>query len=252
MNLASELADIKPQVSTSPWDGYEHYRGYAVMMLPFSSGHLLGLRVFPENDFAPYTSVWHCPPRGDWSIYNDGPSLQTTCPRLWGPALRDAVLATIDVTWTGPDELRIEMEEPRLEWTMTMTDSRLLRIMNAVNAAMPLWTWKPRSLVRNREWLAKRLLGMGDLRLAFDAPSGQDVVFMPEQTFFIKSSRAVWEGHDLEHPVRLSENPTIGDVPLPNGPTFVIGQAHATIEQPDEYRRLRERFGAEGLTDKGN
>ncbi|MDQ4076252.1 MAG: hypothetical protein M3220_08395 [Chloroflexota bacterium] len=40
-------------------------------------------------------------------------------------------------------------------------------------------------------------------------------------------------------------NPTIGDVPLPTRPTFVIGQAHARIKDREEYRRTRERVQAE-------
>jgi len=240
MNLAGELRGIESRVRASPWAGHEHARGYAVMVLPFSSGHLLGLRVFPETDFAPYESVWHRTPEGDWSIYNDGPSLKTTCPRWWGPALRHAELTRIQSTWSGPNELRVEMEAPRLVWTMSMTAPLPLRVLNAVSAALPLWTWKPAPLLRVREWIAKRLLGMGDLRFSFVTPTRQEAVIMPEQVFFIGSSRATLEGRDLGHPVRLSRNPTIGDVPLPTRPAFVIGQAHARIADPEEYRRTRE------------
>ncbi len=240
--LADELQRIEPRVVTSPWPDHEHYRGYAVMVLPFSSGHLLGLRVFPENDFAPYKSVWHRTPEGDWSIYNDGPSLDTTCPRWWGPALRHADLTSIELTWTGPNELRVEMEAPRLMWTMLMTASPLLRPLNAVSAALPLWTWKPAPLLRIREWMAKELLGMGDLRFSFVTPSGQNAVIMPEQIFFIDASEAVWEGRDLGDPVRLATNPAIGGVPLPSRPAFVIGQAYARIKDRKEYRRTREEI----------
>ncbi len=58
--LASEPQRIEPRVGTSPWPDHEHVRGFAVMAPPFSSGHVLGLRVRPENDFAPYVSLWHC------------------------------------------------------------------------------------------------------------------------------------------------------------------------------------------------
>jgi len=37
-----------------PWLGYEYVRGWGVFALPFNSGHVLALRVFPENDFSPY------------------------------------------------------------------------------------------------------------------------------------------------------------------------------------------------------
>ena len=246
MNLAEQVRDIEPQVRASPWTGHEHYRGYAVLALPFSSGHLLGLRVFPENDFAPYKSIWHRTPEGDWSIYNDGPSLRTTCPRWWGPALEHAELASFQLTWTGPNRLRVEMEEPALAWTMSMTAPPLLRVLNAVTAALPLWTWKPALQQRIAEWMAKWLLGLGDVPFSFVTPSQQSAILVPERQFFIDSSQATWQGRDLGEPVELDENPTIGQVRLPTRPTFVIGQAHARIPDLEEYREARELVGAEG------
>ncbi len=59
MNLASQLRNLEPRVTASPWKGFEHVHGFGVMALPFSSGHVLALRVFPENDFAPYITIWH-------------------------------------------------------------------------------------------------------------------------------------------------------------------------------------------------
>jgi len=247
MNLATELKDLQRNVRPSPWKGYEHFRGYGVMMLPFSSGHLLGLRVFPENDFAPYHSVWHRDPDGNWSIYNDGPSLNTTCPRWWGPALEHNKLTKIDLMWTGPNDLKVEMKEPQLKWRMKMTDTSLLRWVNAANAAMPLWTWRLKPLVRLREWLAKQTLDMGDIRFAFTTPRGQEAVFITEQLFIIKSSEASWKGEDLGDPVRLEENPTIGDVPLPTRPIFVIGEAHGKIVDEEEYEKTREKMREENI-----
>jgi hypothetical protein len=191
MNLAKRLKNINPKIKASPWNGYEHFRGYGVMSLPFSSGHLLGLRVFPENDFAPYHSVWHRSPAGDWSIYNDGPSLQTTCPRWWGPALRHAELKSIDLMWTGPNRLRVEMENPSFLWEMNLSAPLLLRILNNMSAAMPLWTWKSAPLLRIREWMARNMPGMGDLHFSFMTPSGQPAIILPEEIFFIKSSKAI-------------------------------------------------------------
>lgn len=115
MNLARKASAVAPRTGTSPWDDHEYGRGYAVLVLPFSSGHQLGLRVFPENDFAPHVSVWHRPPGEAWSTYVDGPSLETACPRYWGPALDSAALAAIDVAWTGPTELHVETEAQELD-----------------------------------------------------------------------------------------------------------------------------------------
>lgn len=239
MELASKLERIQPRISTSPWGGHEHVRGYAVMALPFSSGHVLGLRVWPENDFAPYVSVWHRTPGGDWSMFSDGPLLEATCSRYWGPAIEKAQLARIDLVWTGPNELRVEMQEPSLVWRVSMAAPPFLRVMNAVSGSLPLWSWKPVPMLRMRQWMARRLLGMGDIRLSFDTPGGQDAVIMPERIFFIDASKAVLDGQDLGEPVRLAENPTIGGIPMPARPTFAIGQAHMRIRDHEEYRRTR-------------
>lgn len=239
MDWSQNTQSIPRRVTSSPWSGYEHVRGYGVLSLPFSSGHNLGLRVFPESDFAPYVSVWHQTPDGNWSIYNDGPSLNVTCPRWWGPALSNAALASIDVSWTDRDALRVEMESPRLTWTMKLLTPPALEAMNAVSARLPLWTWRFRVLRRLREWGAERA-GMGSLQFRFTTPSGHDTTIMPEQVAFIRSSDASWNGQPLGDPVRLDETPTIAGVPLPRGPTFMIGQAHARITNEEEYRRTRE------------
>lgn len=80
MDLAEKVGAIEPRTGRSAWNGHEYGRGYGVLNIPFDSGHMLGLRVFPENDFAPFDSVWHRPPDGDWAISVDGPSLETACP----------------------------------------------------------------------------------------------------------------------------------------------------------------------------
>jgi len=242
MHLAHQLRDIEPSICTSRWSGHEHFRGYGVMVLPFSSGHLLGLRVFPQNDFAPYHSVWHCTPGGRWTIYNDGPSLETTCPRWWGPALEHAELNKIRVRWTGPNDLRIEMDQPRFRWTLTMKETPLLRMLNPLSASMPLSTWRKKSTLRMREWMAKNIFGMGNLKFSFTTPSGHQAIIMPQRNYFIRHSEASLEGHDLGIPIRLNNNPYIGDVPLPTRPVFIIGQAHAKIKDPEEYKKSRELY----------
>jgi hypothetical protein len=130
---------------------------------------------------------------------------------------------------------------------MSMTASPFLRVLNVLNAALPLWIWKLAVQRRIGEWMAKRLLAMGDIPFSFVTPSQQDAILIPRRIVFIDSSEAVWEGHDLGEPVRLQANPTIGGIPLPTRPTFVIGQAHARILDRTEYRRTRESVRGETL-----
>lgn len=244
MNLRRKANAIEAGSRTSPWPDHEHARGYGALELPFSSGHILGLRVWPQSDFTPWVSVWHRTPEGEWSIFNDGPSLETTCPRYWHPILQRSALADIDVTWIGANELRVEMDEPRLEWTMSMRAPLSLRALNAVNASLPLWSWRPGPLLELREWISKRLLGLGDVRLSFTSASGHEAVIMPQEIYYVDTSEAVLDGHDIGQPVRLETNPTIGDVPTPARPVFVFGQAHMQITDIEEYRRQREHVRA--------
>ena len=239
MNLAGRLDALEQKTGRSPWAGHEYGRGYGVLCLPFDSGHLLGLRVFPENDFAPYVSVWHRPPDDDWAIYVDGPALETACPRYWEPATRAVDFADVDLRWTGPATLRVEMDEPALEWTLSVGASPLLRALNAFNASLPRWTWRSRRLLGLREWVARRYLGYGDVDLSFTAARGHEVVLVAKECYRVVASSARLEGRDLGEPVALEQNPTVGDVRLPAAPSFVVGEAHATILDPEEYRRTR-------------
>lgn len=241
MNLAAKARSIEPRRGHSPWDDHEFGRGYAVLTLPFDSGHLLGLRVFPQNDFAPYVSVWHRPPDRTWAIYVDGPSLDTACPRYWEPATRTVGFASIDVRWTGPTDLRVAMDEPHLEWTLSMGAPPLLRLANTVNSRLPLWTWKRPSLLRLREWMARYYLDYGDIALAFTTASGHETVLVARENYVIHASMAHLDGDDLGEPVTLEETPTVGEVPLPTAPSFVLGEAHAKIVDRTEYRRTKER-----------
>jgi len=88
LNLSDRVGGIESRVGRSPWVDHEYVRGYSVTVLPFSAGDLLGLRVWPQSDFGPYASVWHRSPDGEWSMYSDGLSLETTCSRYWNPAIQ--------------------------------------------------------------------------------------------------------------------------------------------------------------------
>ena len=59
-DLAAALGDLQPVVGAAAWPGHEYVRGWGVFGLPFDSGHVLGLRVFPQNDFGPYV------PAAEW------------------------------------------------------------------------------------------------------------------------------------------------------------------------------------------
>jgi hypothetical protein len=211
--------------------GTEYARGWGVFALPFASGHVLVLRVFPASSFGPYRARWHRDPAGRWSIYVDGPRLDTACPRYFGPAAHATGYARIGLTWTGPATLRVTMDAPALEWTLTATSTRILALLNAMSAAMPQVTWRLRPLVRARERLAGAL-GMGQLRLTGTMPSGHTGMLMPGRMYFIDAARATLDGADLGPPARWPASPVIGGVPLPARGVLATGQAVFTLPGP--------------------
>jgi hypothetical protein len=246
-SVAARTSAIAEARGEAPWPGHEYVRGWGVFGLPFDSGHVLALRVFPQGSFASYRTVWHRDPAGRWSIFADAPRLDVACPRYYGPACDRVGLSRIDVAWTGPRDLRVNMDEPGLAWTLSVARSPVLGLLNPVAAAMPLSSWRPRALVRARELLAGAL-GMGRLELSGEMPSGHRGLLMPKRMYPVARSSATLDGTDLGRPTRLRENPTIGGVALPRRGVLSIGQAVWEIGDPEEYRRLRAEMeeGASG------
>jgi hypothetical protein len=239
VDLATELSRLSPRRGSFPWPNHEYVRGWGVFGLPFDSGHVLALRVFPENDFAPYSTVWHRTPNGSWSIFADAPRLDVACPRYYGPACRVTSLTHIELKWLGPMSLQITMRSPRFDWKVEATETPLLRILNRISPSLPLWTWKADVLVHAREFMAKSLLDMGSIRMRGMMPSGHIGTLMPERMYFIESSTATLDDVSLGRPTHLNEPPVIGNVTLPCRGVLAVGQAAWKILDPGEYQRTR-------------
>ena len=237
---AALTSAIDPDLGEAPWPDHEYVRGWGVFGLPFDSGHVLALRVFPQGSFGPYRTLWHRDPAGRWSIHADAQIVEHACPRYYGPACEHVGAARIEIAWTGPRTLRVTMDEPSLDWTVTATRSPLMGLLNPLSAALPLSSWRPPALVRARERLA-RALGMGRLQMSGVMPSGHSGVLMPQRMYFVDESSAVLDGTDLGSPTRLRENPTIGGVPLPARGVLAIGQAMWPIRDLDEFAGARRQ-----------
>ena len=242
LDLHGLLADIPEMKGHAPGKNQEYVNGWGIFALPFESGDVLALRVFPQNDFSPYRALWHRDPSGRWAIYVDGSRLDTACPRYFGSVCEYTGFAGIDVTWAARNSLRIRMTDPSLDWTVTAHSTRVLTFVNAISAKLPLASWRPQTLVRARERMAHRL-GMGHIQLNGVMPSGHTGHLMPEQMFFIDEARATLNGADLGRPVRLPSNPTIGEFRLPSRGVLVKGGAVWDVLDPVEYERTRAATG---------
>jgi hypothetical protein len=206
------------------WPDHEYVKGWGVFGLPFDTGHVLALRVFPHSTFGSYHTVWLRDPAGSWAIHVDGPRLETACPRYFGPACDHVGFATIGLDWTGPDTLRITADAPGLDVTLTARETAALRMANAMASAMPMWTWRSGALRGMRQLMA-RMLGMGRIELHGVTPSGHLGTSMPQRMYAVEEAHGTLAGTDIGRPVRLRENPDIGGAPLPARGVISIGQA---------------------------
>ena len=238
-DIATLVTSIPESRERFPWPDHEYVRGWGIFGLPFDSGHYLALRVFPQNDFAPYVTLWHRTPEGEWSIYADAPRLDVACPRYYGSVCTRTELRDIELQWTGPRSLHVSMPEPAVSLSVEITDNRVARMMNRMGPRMPLWTWRWRGLLAMREMMASRLLGLGRIELRGRAPSGHWGTLMPKRMYFIESAQATFEGEDLGRPTHLDDVATIGDVTLPARGVLAVGQAAWKILDPAEYEHLR-------------
>lgn len=244
-NLAAAVASIPPQSRPSPVRGYEHVRGWGLYPVSFDSGHVVAVRAFPESDFAPFRTVWHRTPGGEWAIYYDGPSADATCPRYYGPAAETVAPADISLRWPGAMDLRVEMDDPALELSATMAEPPAFRAVNAVNAAIPesaLRTW---SGLRAMEWVADAVLDLGNVSLSGPTPTGHAAVLLPRRLFPVVSASARLGGDDLGRPTRATAPPRFGAIRFPSRPVLALGRTYFRIRDYEEYRRtlveLRER-----------
>jgi hypothetical protein len=83
------------------------FSGYAVIGLPFQSGHVLALRRFSASSLGPaYTSVWHRDPSGRWTFYSTA-APDCSCARYFGARVHRNVITPINLEWTTPWTLRV-------------------------------------------------------------------------------------------------------------------------------------------------
>jgi hypothetical protein len=240
--LASELQSIPKMVIRSPLAGFEMVRGYGVPSLPFDTGNILALRVFPQNDFAPYITIWHRTPEGEWSIHVDGPRLDTACPRYFGAGAKHSTFAKIQLQWLDPMSLSIQMNQPRLDWTISMDEPSIFHLMNIIIPRLPeRFVRTPRSF-RLREWVGSALLGLGKVSPSAVTPNGQSSMFLTRRMFVIKDAKAQLDGKDLGRPVSLAVNPAIGNFKLPARPVFAEGRSYFETLDPAEYIKVKQEL----------
>ncbi|HEU5400764.1 MAG TPA: hypothetical protein VFU86_05365 [Terriglobales bacterium] len=235
------------QNSLVPAGECDRFAGYAVIGLPFVSGHVLALRRFPASSLGPgYTSVWHRDPGGTWTFYSTVAPEQS-CSRYFGSEIEHNVHAPIQIVWTAADTLRVVAECSRpIAWEITVGETTASRLMNFVARQLPDSLWQSRFMLHVMGVAARVLLGTGKMNLAGRTPNGQEFIANPKQVWVVKSSRAVVSGVDLGPAGPLASQARLNDFLLPQKGLFAV--ASAFLQSPTSLshavmRRAGAHFG---------
>jgi hypothetical protein len=239
MTMSARDAAMRTEAAQRRTEGPdERFAGYAVMGLPFASGHYLALRRFPSTPFERgYHAVWHRDPEGTWTFSVDARSSES-CPRFFDAAIAASVDAEIRLTWSGPSSLTVEVVDV-LTWTMELQTTAPTALMSGAGRLMPGAAWRSGAVLAAMGRMAGPILQAGRMELAGHAPNGQWYRAAPRRIWSVASSSAMVNGIDLGRPGELPRQAHIGDVPLPQRGIFLVGEA--TFEAFDPARHIAPR-----------
>jgi hypothetical protein len=191
--------------------------------MPFTSGHILGLRRFPASSIGPgYRSVWHRDPAGKWTFYQDQPA-ELACTKFFGAEVSEVIEAPVSIDWTGDMEFTVKVAD--LDWTVRLKPTPATRVMNAMGAAMPEKAWRMERLLNAMSKVAGPALGAGKVNLTGAAPNGQHFIANPLAMWIAESPRAVVAGEDLGPDGPAAEQAMLADFAIPQRGMFVFGRA---------------------------
>lgn len=215
-----QTADVVP-----PGSG-ERFSGYGVMGLPFASGHYLAFRHMTASSVGPrYRAVWHRNPAGQWAVYADAPP-EVSCARYIGSALTATYLSQIDLTWSGPASLTVEVPGV-LTWQFEISASFATRAMSGMGALLPASACHSSWLLRPMGVIAGPFLSVGKVKLLGLTPNGQTFGAIPRRVWRIEQSSAEVRGANLGKPAPLPQQERLADLLMPQRGIFYAENAMA-------------------------
>jgi len=212
----------------------DRFSGYAIVGLPFQSGHVLALRRFTASTIGPgYTSVWHRNPSGDWTFYSTvAPDL--SCARYFGGQIRHNVLTPIDITWKDAMRFRVAVGTT-IGWQVTLGTSLTSRLLNRIADVIPERAWQTPAVLRLMGVIARAMLATGPMNLTGLTPNGHRFVGNARRLWWIESSHAVIDGVNVGPLGPLVQQASLGDFLLPQRGVLTV--ARTRFEQPVNRKR---------------
>jgi hypothetical protein len=244
-----EVAEAVIQASELPDGLDERFAGYAVMGLPFASGHYLAFRHFPTTSIGQgYLTVWHRTPEGTWTIYADSPP-HLSCARYLATGPVGTETSAITVSWSGSHSMRVTVGD-WLSWDLDMGSSPATRLMSRVSGLLPDAAWRNNTVLTAIGYLAGPVLGVGRMRLHGTVPSGQRFQISPQLLWTVAASRAVIHGEDAGPPRALPRQDRFGDLWMPQLGLFVATTARFERHDLTSHAPLPSSFPSAPTTSK--
>lgn len=218
-----ESADKTESTTTTPTlpdDPAEYFSGYALMGLPFSSGHCLAFRRFPASSVGPgYHAVWLRTPAGRWTIYADVPP-EVSCARYFGTGVSETRQVAVSAVWTGPWQLSVRVPDV-VQWEIELSTTWATRVATSMARHMPDAAWRSDRVLGVMGAMMGPMLRAGRMGLAGRVPNGQSFQAKPLCVWTVKGSQARIEGVDAGTPRPLQVQERLADFWLPQRGLFV-------------------------------
>jgi hypothetical protein len=224
MKAPAEYARASEDNPTLPKGNCERVSGYGIMGLPFTSGHVLGLRRWTASSVGErFTSIWHRDPTGRWTFYESAPC-EVACSRYFGEGAERFQQVPIALDWQAPARLRISTTDGAVIWTVDMEATVRTRMMTAAASMLPMAAWRSGPVLRSMGAMAGRFLGVGKVQLTGTTSNRQHFDANPLRIWYVADSQAVVEGQDLGPIGALAEQAHMADFYFPQRGMFSVGR----------------------------
>lgn len=233
MKAPAHFARLAEEHPALPAGHGECISGYGVMGLPFTSGHVLGLRRWTASSVGEgFTSVWHCDPVGRWTFYETVGG-DSGCTRYFGAAVDRVEVGPIELEWETSNRLRVRTADATVDWTIEAGATPVTRMMSAVGVSMPAAAWRSPTVLAAMGAVAGRTLGAGRLQLTGRTSNAQHFDANPRRIWFITASRSVMNGVDLGPPGPLPEQARLADFYLPQRGILAVGNVFVSASSSE-------------------
>jgi hypothetical protein len=203
-----------------PADPAEHFAGYALMGMPFSSGHYLAFRRFPASSIGPgYHAVWLRSPGGEWSVHADVPP-ELSCARYFGQALTEARQTPVTATWTTPWQLTVRVPGV-VQWELELEATPTTTAMTVTARHLPPAAWRSKPTLNAMGRTMGPALHAGKMTFSGLVPNGQSFQARPLRVWAVRNSKATIGGVDAGTPHPLPRQDRLAGFWLPQRGLFI-------------------------------